>query len=212
MFKVTTVLHIGQIDVTNALAELGVPYDVLEEAVLAGEHSRHECTWADPPNTPGFIAWAKTLRRLKERLVREGWTGNDYAVLRPDGRLAISVTTGDEATGNLDRTPKTKYPKGASTEVAIRRNRKQLNLFDPGSNREILEDLRLDEVQTWMLVRRRVNDTVCWELSLPSDLGEDGRVEEWGARIILDPVRLEPDPMPGQEASQAIEIDIRRRS
>ncbi|MDE0035667.1 MAG: hypothetical protein OXU75_21375 [Deltaproteobacteria bacterium] len=208
----TTVLHIGQIDVTNALAELGVRHDILEQAVLAGEHSRNECTWADPPNTPGFIAWARTLRRLKELLVREGWTGNDYAVLRPDGRLAISVTTGDEAAGNPDRTPKTKYPKGASTEVAIQRNRRQLNLFDPASNREILEGPRPDEVQTWMLVRRRVNDTVFLELSLPSDLGEDGRVEEWGARIILGPVALEPEPMPGQGDSQAIEIDIRRRS
>ena len=63
-----------------------------------------------------------------------------------------------------------------------------------------------------MLVRRRVPDTVFWELSLPSNLGEDGRVEEWGARIILDPIALEPDPMPEQEDSQAIEIDIRRRS
>lgn len=208
----TTVLHIGQIDVTNVLAGLGVPRDILEEAVLAGEHSRNECTWADPPNTPGFIAWAKTLRRLKERLVREGWTGNDYVVISPDGRLAISVTTGDEATGSPYRTPKTKYPKGASTEVAIIRNRRQLKLFDPASNREILEGPRLDAVQTWMLVRRRVPDTVFWELSLPSNLGEDGRVEEWGARIILDPIALEPDPMPEQEDSQAIEIDIRRRS
>lgn len=208
-----TVIRAGQIDVTNDLATLGVPYETLKEAILAGEYARNECTLNDPPNGPGFIAWDKTLRRLKERLVSEGWTRNDYTVLRPDGRMVIAVATGDEATGDPDRTPKTKYPKGAATEIAVRRNREQLELFDQGLNRKIIDSPRPDEMQTWMLVRHRIDDTIFSELSLPFRLGDDGRVEDWGFRIILEPIALEPNPVPDQnEGGQTIEVKVNRRS
>lgn len=209
-----TVIRTSQIDVTNDLAALGVSYDVLREAILVGEYARNECTLNDPPNGPGFIAWDKTLRRLKELLIPEGWTRRDYTVIRPDNRMAIAVAIGDEATGDENRTPKTKYPKGAATEVAVMINRQQLELFDQILNRTIIEGgAQSDALQTWMLVRNRVDDTIFCELSLPARLGEDGRVEDWGFRIILQPITLEPNPVSGQsDEGQPIEVTVNRRS
>ena len=103
-------------EVTDALAEIGLSFDVLRDAMLAGETARDSCTANDPSNAAGFDAWARTVRALRERLTLAGWVRNDSdglpTVIAPSGEIAIVVATGDEATGDRDKTPKTKYPKG----------------------------------------------------------------------------------------------------
>lgn len=205
------IIRTTPIEVTGELTDLGLSVEILREAMLVGESARDTCTANDPPNAAGFDAWARTVRALREMLIPQGWTRNDDAnfstVISPDGRVAIAVATGDEGTGNPGATPKTKYPKGPATVAAIRNNRRQLLLF---KSNEITTG---DDVATWMLVRRRVEDSLFSELSLPADLGEDERVVDWAVRIILEPISLEPTPIEDRtDQIEQIEIEVRRRS
>src|SRR5438105_6743044 len=118
-------------EVTDALAELGLTPEVLNDAILRGETARDSCTANDPPNSPGFYSWAGTGRALRDILVALGWVINDdvnYSrVVNEELNIAIAVVTGDEATGNRDFSPKTKYPKGPATQAAVTVN--QASLF-----------------------------------------------------------------------------------
>src|SRR5262249_39614281 len=63
------------IDVINALHELSPELDVevLREAALVGESFRDSCTENDPLSAPGFLAWARTVRALRELLIPRGF-------------------------------------------------------------------------------------------------------------------------------------------
>src|SRR5688500_6601950 len=91
------------VEVSGYLEWLGLSVDELRDAILIGEGSRDACTPNDPPNAPGFYAWAKTVRALGEILIAKGWTRNDDGnlsiVVSPDGQKAVAVATGDEGTG-----------------------------------------------------------------------------------------------------------------
>ena len=65
-----------------------------------------------------------------------------------------------------------------------------------------------------MLVRRRTPELVCIELSLPATIGDDGRVDGWAARIILEPISIEPTPQPYRSSDQgdSIEVKVVRRT
>jgi hypothetical protein len=203
-------IRIGPIDVAHDLDVLGISYDILKQAIIAGEWERNKCTRLDAPNVPGFVSWAKTLRRLKELLIPHNWTPSDYTIVRPDGRMAMTVASGDEATGDNGSTPKTRHPKGPVTETAVVQNHEQLELFERvWKGGSILDGPRNGQVQTWMLVRRRIEETVNCELSLPSKLGEDGRVVDWGFRIILSPVVLEPPPINSDEDDGAASVEVK---
>ena len=113
----------GQIEVTNALTELGLTNEILREAILTGEAARDNCTANDPPSAPGFAAWARTVRALREILLPNNWSKNDdnnlSTVVSPDGSFAIAVVTGDEGSGQAGAKPQTKYPKGPATIAVI---------------------------------------------------------------------------------------------
>lgn len=72
-------------------------------AVMQGYLARNDCTANHPPLYPSFVAWGETVRALREHLAPTGWERNDaknYSrTVHPNGRIAIAVATGDEATG-----------------------------------------------------------------------------------------------------------------
>jgi hypothetical protein len=206
------------IAVADALAEMGLSLELLEDAVRAGEELRDSCTPNDPSSAPGYFSYAHTTRRLAELLVPLGWSRRDVAnlalIVSPSEALAIVVSTGDEGTGAHYRQVKSKYPKGPATAMVVERNR-QLDLFQPNP----LPDEGLEEPDdgrpftTWMLLRRRVGDTVFWELSLPCQVGEDGRVDEWVRRIVFQSISLTPRiDDDGGDSGDEIVIDVPRRS
>lgn len=98
------------IEVTEALAQIGLTKEILRDAILRGEAGRDSCTANDAPGAPGFYAWAGTVRGLRDILTPRGWTRNDdvnYSrVINPDKSIAIAVVTGDEGTGNKDVSPR----------------------------------------------------------------------------------------------------------
>jgi hypothetical protein len=204
----------SRIAVTDALAELDLSFETLRDAMCAGEAARDACTANDPPWAAGFDAWARTVRALREKLIPQGWTRNDEghfsSVVSPDGRTAIVVATGDEATGISGSTPKTKYPRGPATVAAIDSNRAQLKLFEPNEPIPVKTETA---AKTWMLVRRRDGDVLLSELSLPIKINEADLVEGWATRLVLEPITIASDLLQAEkaESSDDIEVKVTRR-
>jgi hypothetical protein len=120
--------------------------------------------------------------------------------------------TGNSGTGLIDAQPDVKYPKGSATERAVSAN--QYSLFESLDWPEGPPQRRTGSKprQTWMLLRKRVDDNLLAELSLPESMTVDGRVENWSVRIIVE-IDLGPNlAMQDEPSEPPIDIPIRRRS
>lgn len=208
-------VYVDAMAVDVRLAALGLSAAILREAIVDGELARLACTANMPPGFRGVAAWAHTVTALRDRLIPLGWeksdAGNYPVIIAPTRLFSIGVATGNEFTGIEHFTPKTKFPKGPTTIRRVESN--QFDLFG--------EPVAIDEVVstdpdhlTWLLLIARSFDGVRGELSLPSGVGQDDRVDQWEERIIFpitDPgephggVRL-PDPGP------EFDVDVIRRA
>lgn len=195
-------------DVDFRLAQLGLSSAILRDALLAGELARSTCTANDPPAFAGFTFWGVTVRSVREHLIPLGWEksdeGNYSRCISPNREMAIAVATGDDGTGLAHGSPKTKFPKGSATILAVELNA-QLELWPQVVTSPTVE--QAGPVQTWVLLTRRTEAEVRGELSLPLQMGDDGRIEVWSERIVLNPIALDDDqffglaqgPEPGPE-------------
>lgn len=196
-------------EIPAQLAELGLTVDMVRGAVDNGYRAKAACTANDPLAFPGTAFWARTTSGLREQLRPRGWLprceeGYEL-VVNPEGTMAIVVATGDDATGIATRTPKTNRPKGQKTIEAVETNRGQIDLFASGETAEEHRQRDGDWVTWFLLIKDlRVGDRhfVRAELSLPAEMGDDGRVERWERRIIL------PEFIDGDERSLAEEPDL----
>lgn len=206
-----TALKIKPYEITNALHALGLTQDILEEAIRRGEIARDSCTKNDPPCAPGFDAWAKTVRGLRDALAPKGWERNDdqnfSTVVSPDKKNAIAVATGNDGTGVETKVPNTKYSRGAATKSAINLN--QNTLFP--ELRPTTEEINAENRSTWILLKRRDGDTAYAELSLPATMTKDGYVASWDTRIILKPIPIDPAFVVQEDSSDEIDVPVRRR-
>lgn len=212
-------IHVELGDVNTRLAELGLEETRLAEIVRRGYVAFASCTPNDPPLYPGFSAWATMVRALREYLLPE-WERSDennYSlVINPAGTVAIAVATGDDATGQSDAIPTTKSSKGPSTVEAVTSNQMQLELpyeFPPvaAPARPANPD---EQRMTWILLVHRALGEVRCELSLPTSMGVDGRVDGWRERIILGAVPTDPEILeitPAQPLQPDITVDVKRR-
>jgi len=197
-----TKITIGEIGVRRELDLLGLLMEDLIEAIVFGETHRGFCTDDDPLTFSGTTAWARTLRGLRQnkRLLAKGWerdrVDNFETFASPDKTFQICVTTGDKETGKYDPAqpfikPKPKNPKGIMLQRAVTTN---AWLFpEMGADAEVRRK-RLEAIQkraTWILLIHRKGDLLYAELSLPSAF-EAKNVKDWGHRIILDPLDVEP--------------------
>ncbi|AMP74354.1 hypothetical protein RALBFv3_09370 [Ralstonia solanacearum] len=214
--------HFEHHDVESCLARLGLEEGRLAEIVKRGYVAFASCTPNDPPLYPGFSAWAAMVRALREYLLPEGWercNDNNYSlVINPAGNVAIAVATGDDATGRKDTQPTTKSSKGPSTAEAVTSNQLQLDFGFPLI--EVPEPARSvsseEQRMTWILLVHRAQGEVRCELSLPTSMGMDGRVDGWRERIILGAIPTDPDtveitpPLPPDQPD--INVDVKRRA
>lgn len=210
----STIIH-EKADSLARLAQLGLTYEIVRDAILAGELARNSCTANDPPATPGILGWARTTRGLREGTIPLGWRASEAGQLStcvdPTGAIAIAVATGDQATGDRRGEPKTKYPRGPATAAAIERNKMQLGLFDTPAPPPVEEEQ--SKVVTWLLLLSRTPSQVHCEVSLPGHIGSDERIESWEERIILAPVPTDPTPPSErlEEPGAEIEVEVKRR-
>jgi hypothetical protein len=202
-------------DVRSRLLELGLQPEQLRQAVQLGVRYRFDCTANDPICAPGFIAWAKIVRSLREALLIDGWIRNSdrgyETTLSADGTLAITVASGDQFTGNEDGTPSNRREKGQATREAVTQNMLPFeDLYDrvrpnPGDPR----------LQTWILLHYfdTREDEVRLELSLPDAITPSGFVKSWRERIILEPIsfKLQPIAEADDDESGDIEVSVIRR-
>ncbi len=190
-------IHSQVWDVQNRLAEFNLSVDSLQEAVQAGHLGFISCTENDPPTVRGLIAWAYTLRRLREILIPAGWKRDDAQnfsrTFSKESKINILVATGDKGTGRVNLHPRTKSPKGQLTELAVSHNIQ--HAFDGFLPREKSERLSLSVYgMTWILLAYISVTEVRAELSLPSNI-EDGHILAWEERIILPRIEVDPDSL-----------------
>jgi len=212
-----TAIYIEPGDVGGRLGVLGLKALPLRDALKYGHLHQAACTANDPPITWGIIRWGKATRALREMLASEGWTrcdeGNFSITLNPERTMAISIQTGDEGTGYPDRIPSTKHKKGPATVAAVGQNAAQLSFNFPIQLRP-RPQRQESKCMTWLLLASTgINEIRC-ELSLPHYINEDGYVEEWAERIMLDPIPLGHEPVIRgrvEESSEDIIVPIARR-
>lgn len=202
-------------EIASRLDQLEVNEVALREAVYQGHLQRTRLTLNHPTIYHGLNMWGEIVAALREQLRPLGWTRQEvgsYALTVHEERgLAITVASGDEATGNPSAHPCNRSKKGRNTVEAIEANR-QLELFEKLPP-EIQDEA--DGKQTWVLMHHTdtVRGEIRLELSRPSSIGKDGKISEWSERIILSSIPFDDDlveiyPPSGPD----IEIDIRRKA
>lgn len=182
-------------DVEATLRTMGLKEAVLREAAEYGLRHALQCTGHDPKNLPGIIAWGKSIRFLRDRLVPEGWEPNgasNYAtVVSADKSLALAAASGDAFTGKngLNMNPSTRSPKGPVTQDRISVNQ-QLHFEDIAASFPPAK--QIIGMATWLLLYfwDEPVEQIRVELSLPEEMTDAGYVTRWKRRIILKPVPL----------------------
>ena len=202
-------------EVEAVLARLGLAVAPLQVAVNRGFLAAISRTANDAPNAAGFYQWNETLRALREELAAREFSRSNSrgysTALRSDKRMAIAVSSGDEATGIARANPSTKQVKGPCTIAAVSSNAAQLELFPDAV---LMPPPAGDEVEclTWILLFHASGTELRAELSLPVTMDEGGQIRAWRERIILPAQLLDagitiPEPDFGPE----LEIAIQRR-
>jgi hypothetical protein len=208
-------------EVIDRLAELGLTQAGLLEVVQRGHTARLGCTPNHPPLTPGIMAWAETVCALRETLRADGWTrcddGNWPLTINPKADIALSVATGNEATGRAGGSPTTKSSKGPRTEEAVVSNALQLNLFEQAQDIPDALDQGADRT-TWFLLIHfdHFEQELRSELARPITMNREKKVDGWAERIILPTIPLDGSditiPASGEpDGGSDIEVEVRRR-
>lgn len=197
--------------VFSRLVQLGLSSQILRDAVAMGEAAYNSCTSNDPLTSPGYLAWARTIRGLRELLVVQGWVKEHdkglETVVSPDGGMAIAVAQGDENTGKRGFSPKTKRSRGPISHDVVSLNQLSFAFIEQRDRQNPFPRV------TWVLLMSRDEQEIRCELSLPESIGHDGRFDRWSERIILAPVVRDLDPhilLVDQEPD--IEVHVSRRS
>jgi hypothetical protein len=186
------------------LQQLGIPLEVLVEAVQRAEVERRSCSPFEPSTAPGYKGWAGGLGVIAERMNDLGWTKKESRglprVVSPDGTHAVTLALGDSNTGIRGQLPRTKHPRGEVSICLVQTNTAQLDLplvdargkslIPPGKGED--DD---SAVTYWLLIYSDGKEVLRAELSLPIGLDDEGRLAFWEERILLD--------LPGTHAAVA---------
>ena len=69
-----------------------------------------------------------------------------------------------------------------------------------------------NQLTTWLLLIHHANNEIRSELSQPSEIGLDGRIDGWRERILLHPIPLDAEPLTITPPSQPdLDVEIRRK-
>ena len=214
-----TRVYVRSAEVTARLNELGLMREDLLEAIHFGSTYAAECTRHDPSSMAGTLLWGKTVRRIRDQLIPDGWDVSDKRNLpltvHPSGRWAIGVASGDECTGIPDMTPATRYDRGLATRQAVSSNQLSFSTWSVDWAQEAAASAK----QTWFLLHYRDDgaDEIRVELALPAEMTPSGFVTQWKERIILGGVGNSSAVMPAalddsiDSGADAIDIPVLKK-
>ncbi len=216
-----TAVFASSADAQQRLNELGLNEQVLLDAARRGFLAWASCTENHPPLFRGNTAWANAICALREGLTPHGWRAVDEMGLpltvNASNTIAITVATGDENTAHPEKDPTTRSSKGPRTSDLIAVNRCQAQLFD--TDRYLPQLLRQPRDRTGMILlfhRDMENQELRCELSTPSSMSVDGRVDGWIERIILSSTPFDGDAwsaeVGGGPDGSDIDIEIMKRA
>ncbi|HDS1558077.1 TPA: hypothetical protein QEL11_001939 [Stenotrophomonas maltophilia] len=209
------ILYDASEEIASRLEQLGVTEMALREAIYQGHLQRTRLTPNHPRNFPGLVMWGEVVAALRDQLRPLDWIRQDVGsfpvTVNESLNLAIAVASGDEGTGNPYAHPSNRSKKGRNTVEAIEANR-QMVLFE-----EFMQEIKDDAEgnQTWILMHH--TDTskgeIRFELSLPAEIGNDGKITSWSERILLGSIPFDDDLTEILEpGGPDIDIEIRRKA
>lgn len=201
--------------VANRLQQLGLKESPLREAIYQGHLQRTRLTLNHPIIYHGLNMWGEVVAALRNQLRPLTWVREDvgsYALtIHEERKLAITVASGDEGTGNPSAHPTNRSRKGRNTMDAIEANRRQLELFEQLPP-EVAEG---EGRETWVLMHHTdiSRGEIRVELSRPLSIGKDGKITAWAERIILASIPFDDElveiyPPSGPD----IDIEIQRKA
>ena len=207
-------------DADRELGRLGLHpngQDELAEVLRAAYAVASDTTPFDSPADEGMTWWLRTVRSLRRTLADKwGWAaendGTYCLAVRPDGQVAIQVSSGNEHTGLRDRIPSCQNAKGAQTARSIDLN--QAVMHDPQTGAPLAPLPRPRPRQTWLLLYYfdPLAEEIRAELSLPIHLGLEDRIDGWAQRIILRPMPLVPVTAEDTGPDPVFDVEVRRRA
>ena len=169
---------------------LGVSEKTIRESVEAG--LSFHCYTVAPSSFPTFAKGAVTAyicQMLYLRLAKEPkpWQKKEVKrfprIERADGEVALAFAKGDENTGQPNRRPRTVARKGPMMEKVIRLNCRQLHFREVDALAWPSDWPR----EIWLLLYHFAPDgSRRCELSLPTAMGRDRRVNGFAERIIIE--------------------------
>jgi hypothetical protein len=213
-------LHV-RAEIATRLAAMGLTEEFLTEATSYAYAEKDRCTGNDARAAGGYAVWTKLLRFMRDGLLPKGWAKgglpNLESVIHPSRSFQIVPSSGNWATGDPDRMPATRHLKGRRTQEVIADNG-QFALDVVGSTLEAKP-----EIKTFFFLTYEDEDKeeIRHELAIPTHMtigpkAKKGRIDEFGSRIILTPVKLDADTdldeEHEEEFSDDLDISVERRT
>lgn len=193
------------VDVDAELHRIGLEREELLRVVRLAHWAHSQKTVWHPPNYGGLNLYACGTSGVRKELIENRAAGRKWSLdnsdgfcrtTDPEGRTTIVVASGSVETGDPNREPRTRHPRGKLSLKAVAVNRLQRSFFDEAHSVR-------DKPTLWFLLICVDGDEVRSELSLPLGVDETDRAHLWRRRIIV----TGPE-WPGPPVRDAEDIDI----
>lgn len=184
------------------LAEFNLSVELLHQVFRPGLSRALMRTQLAPSGAPQFDLYLDGSEQLRLNLSRLGWStirvdGQERTVA-PDGSIAIVIASADRVgiLGSPHLKPITRQPKGPATQKALihptgSHAQEILNL---GEEFDIAEpNSNLAAAPLWMLLHELTPQGLNLELSQPRGSRKDGRIDQWGPRIVVPAISISDD-------------------
>ena len=198
---IETITFIEPRDADTKLAMLHLNRRVLIDALVQANMYCARLTLHHPRLYRYGVMTGEAVAALRDILVPRGWEKRDEGhyelVFNPLLNLSIAVASGDEGTGDPQKTPSNRSEKGPRTAKAVKDNQ-TADLF-PETLSTVPNSMVV--INTWILLHRVCDNEIRLELSRPNAFDDTERfVTGWSERILLGAISLDnnaaPLPMP----------------
>lgn len=188
------------------LSTLGLSQGLLWDSLAEGVRALRNTSVHHPLTAPGYYLWAETIAALRRQLEESG----DWRIENPKNRplvvnnrsgVPVTAAGGNSATGT-DAMPNVARRKGQATRERYWPDQMELPLFLRPEGDE-------DSGQgggDWIFLYHLDGSGARGELSLPRNFTNDGYVDSWRVRVLLDPrdqydqmIRELPDEWAGDD-------------